>query len=528
MLDKEFFNKYNNIFRDNENYDLIFNYIKKGYNKNDDTFDSFFVRSNRLYYKDDDTNKKLEVVPKRNKKAYIKEIVDNLDNIGLGINKLYEVIKEFFIGITQKDLKEYLRGDAKYQLVQPLNPVGRNNATIMNKPRQLFQADHLHLDPDKKYKYVLCCIDHFSKMAFAEPQTNLTSKATIDAFIKILNKSGNPRLLQVDNAIYNDKKIQEFMEEKGIKLRASRPSTPTDNGLVENFNKQLRTKIYAGYVKFDKKEWVKYLDDYVKSWNNTKHGTTKYKPIDIYYNDDDKELRKEVRQNTKDASKVRKNIKLNIDDWVRVALPAYYNYIKAIEKSKLEKKKLVVNWTPQKFKIIKILKSNKGDYKNWRYLLEDENGKVLQKKGENVYFFGTELKLTEPYDYKDAEKGIFSYSGVKNYAVRFNPKKEKAPKERITNQADINIPASPAINEIVAEPKEKRPRRKTAEKVVYEKGDKISYIWKDKKRYEGIVEKVEKNKLITKTIGINEIAEIPLSTASLKLVEKKRKLRNRN
>lgn len=531
--DKHFFNKYNNYFRDDESYDLLFDYVKKKQNQKDEDFKDFIVEKGRLYYKKD--NVKLEVIKKSDKKNHIKEIVETI-GVGTGINKLFQIIKEFFIGISQSDLKKYLRGDSKYQITQPLNPDGKNNMSVFNRPLELTQADHIYVDTDKKYKYILTFIDHFSKMSWAEPQTSLTSKSTIDSFSKILSRIGKkPYLLQVDNGIYKDKKIQEFMKEKGIKFRPSRPSKPTDNGLVERFNRTLRTKIQAGYVRHNKKEWVKYLQDYIDNYNNTIHTTTKKKPIDVF-NNTDKKMRKEVRDNTKRTSKVKKNIKFEVGSWVRVSLPSYYNYIKAIEKSKLEKKKLVVNWTPQKFKIIKILKSKKGDFKNWRYLLEDENGKTLQKNQENVYFFGTDLKLTEDYNTEDSKKGVFSYSGVKNYAVRFNPKKEKAPREdeRITNKEDINITPktlTKIVNDLVSKTistrKKEKEKEKELEKVEFDYEDKVEYIYK-KQRYTGEIVYIDAKNVYVNTDGFGEDGtKIPKTNKSLKIIKKKRYVRKK-
>ena len=136
----------------------------------------------------------------------------------------------------------------------------------------------------KRQVYVLTCIDHFSKHAWAVAQTKLDSKQTLDGFKKILSRTDGkkPKVLQVDGGIYNDKKLQEYMEEQNIKLKKSSAYTPTENGLVENFNRELRRRIYAGFIRHGNKQWVNYLDDYIKGWNNTKHSTTGFKPNEIY------------------------------------------------------------------------------------------------------------------------------------------------------------------------------------------------------------------------------------------------------
>ena len=97
-------------------------------------------------------------------------------------------------------------------------------------------------------------------------------------------------------------------------------------------------RIYAGFIYHGNKQWVQYLDSYVKGWNSTKHGTTKYKPNQIYNKRISKAMRDEIIQNTKSASNFKREKQLEVNQWVRISTPAFYSYIKAIDKSLLTKK----------------------------------------------------------------------------------------------------------------------------------------------------------------------------------------------
>lgn len=139
-----------------------------------------------------------------------------------------------------------------------------------------------------------------------------------------------------------------------------------------------------------------------------------------------------VTDNTKKASNFKKAKRLEIGQWVRISTPAFYTYIKAIDKSLLTKKLLVVKWTPQKFEIVSIIKG-KTDMQNDKYKLKDENGRELEKT-----FFKSDLKLTTPYNKREARRGIYSYHGVKELDIKLNPKTNQAPtqEEGIVNRRD--------------------------------------------------------------------------------------------
>ena len=111
---------------------------------------------------------------------------------------------------------------------------------------------------------------------------------------------------------------------------------------------------------------------------------------------------------------------------------------------------------------------------NDRYKLRDENNKLLDKP-----FFKSDLKLTTPYNRRDARRGIYSYSGVKDLDIKLNPKSDQAPVERIVNDLDrpprqsqrrrpsVRLPQRPATaenREINVPPPEPRAPRRSKKK----------------------------------------------------------------
>ena len=64
--------------------------------------------------------------------------------------------------------------------------------------------------------------------------------------------------------------------------------SPTSNGLIENYNKQLRKMIREGTIRYNSLNWFNHLNEYTNNHNNHKNTTTKYAPVEIWKEGNDK------------------------------------------------------------------------------------------------------------------------------------------------------------------------------------------------------------------------------------------------
>jgi hypothetical protein len=76
--------------------------------------------------------------------------------------------------------------------------------------------------------------------------------------------------------------IQGWAKQENIHLSRSATYQPTSNALIENFNNILRKMIREGFVRNNNLNWVNHLSDYLYNRNHSKHGTTKYKPVELW------------------------------------------------------------------------------------------------------------------------------------------------------------------------------------------------------------------------------------------------------
>ena len=137
----------------------------------------------------------------------------------------------------------------------------------------------------KGIRYLLCAVDLFSRYAFVIPLKSKTGSAVVDAFEKILNKTGRkPNKIWVGQGkeFYN-KDMKRWLVDRGIDIY----STYNEGKSVidERFIRTLKIKLYKYMTAISSDVYYDALDDIVDKYNKTYHNNIKKKPIDVMNND---------------------------------------------------------------------------------------------------------------------------------------------------------------------------------------------------------------------------------------------------
>jgi len=133
---------------------------------------------------------------------------------------------------------------------------------------------------NKGYRYILTCIDVFSRQASARPTKSKTGEE-ISKVIKTLFKRIVPLQVQTDlgKEFYN-KHVQELFRRHKVKHYSVHSQFKA--ALCERFNRTLREKLNRYFTKVGKKTWYIVLQDIIDTYNNTPHrGIFNLAPSDI-------------------------------------------------------------------------------------------------------------------------------------------------------------------------------------------------------------------------------------------------------
>ena len=128
---------------------------------------------------------------------------------------------------------------------------------------------------NKGFRFLLCVIDIFSKYAWVVPLKDKKGVSIVDAFQKILDKSGRkPNKIWVDKGgeFYNSS-FKKWLKDNDIEMYSIH--NEGKSVVAERFIRTLKTKIYKYMTSISKDVYIDKLDDVVNEYNNTYDRTIK-------------------------------------------------------------------------------------------------------------------------------------------------------------------------------------------------------------------------------------------------------------
>ena len=300
-----------------------------------------------------------------NKQQYgtflVKNIIRSKRKLGLGVEDHNKILSE---ELHKSKRKNYPR-----------------RKIIVNHINEIFAADLVEMQKfaklNKGYRYLLTCIDIFSKYSWVIPLKDKKGITIKNALQKIF-KERKPKFLWTDKGkeFYN-KQVQDLLNENNIKLYSTNNSE-IKSSVVERFNRTFKNMMYKKFTENNNTIFYNILDELVNNYNNKYHSTIKMAPIE-----GSKKVNENKIKNIYNFEKTKKPGKFKIGDRVRISL----------EKNIFEKS-YETNWTEEIFEIYDIKYSNVP-----YYYLKDLNNEKLDGT-----FYEPELQKTKQNDLYTIEK----------------------------------------------------------------------------------------------------------------------------
>ena len=199
--------------------------------------------------------------------------------------KLYQRMKSEGLDVTMKQVKEFLKTFEISQITKRVRKKkGKQRGLITYKPKDYYQIDILIYDNKafKGYKYILNCIDLYSRFVTAVPLKSRTAPAILKGLEKIFQKMGDPEHIMSDNE-FNKKVYMPFFKThvKG-ELLFSDTEDQIKNVYIERFNRTIREMLNKYFIIYQKRDWVSVLPKIIANYNSTIHSTTKKTPIEVF------------------------------------------------------------------------------------------------------------------------------------------------------------------------------------------------------------------------------------------------------
>ena len=124
---------------------------------------------------------------------------------------------------------------------------------------------------NKRFRFLLCVIDIFSKYAWVIPLKDKKGISIVNVFQKILKESNRkPNKIWIDKGseFYNNS-FKKWLQDNDIVMYST--NNEGKSVIAERFIRTLKNKIYKYMTAISKNVYIDKLDDIVKEYNNKYH-----------------------------------------------------------------------------------------------------------------------------------------------------------------------------------------------------------------------------------------------------------------
>lgn len=308
------------------------------------------------------------------------------------VDKLYQIIKKDNNKIKKNDIENYINKKEEFQILkQPKTNKKKIGHIVSFIPNSIWQMDIFFMmkfyKQNNGYKYILTCIDVFTRKAYCEPIKDKSNESILSAFKLILKKAdAQPYVITCDNdSTFLSKEFNGYCDKNKIAIN---PVTLNDHhalGIIDKFAKTLKIILSKIFIKYDNTNWINHLEKVINNYNNTPHYSLE-------------------------------NIKPNEATEPQNAAIIY--------QINLEKKKeMIESMFKNPFKIndkVRLLnndsfsKKSEGTYSKEIYTIKQINGKVLTLDNNKKIKYDKVLKIDNETNYNKEKQNIIKES-KKNY-----------------------------------------------------------------------------------------------------------------
>ena len=240
-----------------------------------------------------------------------------------GVERLYhDVKKDGKYDISRAQLKKWLMKQDTYTLHKQARRRYKRNRVIVGGIDELWQMDLADMqavsNENDGYRYLLICIDVFSKYLWVIPLKTKTGPALVTAFRKILESGRKPEKIQTDQGTeFFNKHFKALMKKEEIHLYNTYNETKAS--IVERVIRTLKTRMWRYFTAKKTMRYIDILQDLVDSYNRSKHRSIQKKPINVTQKNEREVWHTLYADSEEDEKERPVNYKFEVGDQVRIS-----------------------------------------------------------------------------------------------------------------------------------------------------------------------------------------------------------------
>ncbi len=133
------------------------------------------------------------------------------------------------------------------------------------------------------HRFALVLVDYATRYPEAVALRNISAKSVAEALFSMISRVGIPKEILTDQGTaFMSRTIRELYELLGIKSIRTSVYHPQTDGLVERFNRTLKTMIRK-FVHEDAKNWHKWLEPLLFAVREVPQASTGFSPFELLY-----------------------------------------------------------------------------------------------------------------------------------------------------------------------------------------------------------------------------------------------------
>ena len=279
---------------------------------------------------------------------------------------------------SDKEIYDYLSRQDAYTMHKEVKRKFPRRKTFSKGIDDLWQIDLADLSSlasyNDNYRYLLTCIDVFSKFGRVEPLKSKNAAEVAEAFSRMVTARA-PIYLQSDKGTeFLNATFRKLTEDRDI-VHYTSENDDIKCAVVERWNRTLLGKLFKYMTHMNTHRYIDVLQDAVKSYNASFHRSIGMAPNEVSHENEDR-----VRSRLfPPKSKKKPRWKLEIGDVVRIAYT----------RGRIREKGYAKRWTEELFKVKQRFPTQPPTYGITDYVGEAIKGKFYAQELQKVADKGT-------------------------------------------------------------------------------------------------------------------------------------------
>ena len=298
----------------------------------------------------------------------MKDSYFNLDNPEsfTGAYNIIKVAKDK-LNVSKNDVENWLKSQDAYTMHKQVIKQFERQKIIVSGIDSQWQIDLTVLPNLAKYndnfKYLLCCIDVFSKYAWVVPMKTKQPSDIVNAF-KIIFQSTDrkpDKICSDAGGEFINKQFQSFLKSNNVSFFTTYSEKKA--AVVERFQRTLKQRLWRYFKYANTYRYVDILNKVVNGYNNTYHRTIDMSPISVTQSNSNKIYKRITANLKRGKSQKNKKPKFFVNQPVRI------NSLKNVFAKGYEG-----GWSEEIFFIDKIYDS----FLPYMYRIRDSNSELIK------------------------------------------------------------------------------------------------------------------------------------------------------